>query len=64
MSSVPVTISDQLTENGRLAAIVTDNRFSKACLYTRYGEFLAMREVFDAGTPLLPDFEKEEVFVF
>jgi len=64
VSSVPVTISDQLTENGRLAAIVTDNRFSKACLYTRYGEFLAMREVFDAGTPLLPDFEKEEVFVF
>jgi len=64
VTKVPAKISDQLTENGRLAAIVTDNGFSKACLYTRYADLLTMREVFDAGTPLLPGFEKEEVFVF
>ena len=49
VTSVPVTISDQLAESGRLAAIVTSKGNSKACLYTRYGDFLAMREVFDAA---------------
>ena len=64
VTRVPAKISGQLTENGRLAAIVTDNGSSKACLYTRYGDLLTRREVFDAGTPLLPGFEKEEAFLF
>ena len=64
VTKVPAKICDQLTENGRLAAIVTDNGTSKACLYTRYGDLLTMRQAFDAGTPLLPGFEKEEAFLF
>ena len=64
VAEVPAKICDQLTENGRLAAIVTDNGTSKACLYTRYGDLFYMRQVFDAGTPLLPGFEKEDVFLF
>ena len=64
VTKVPAKICDQLTENGRLAAIVTNNVTSKACLYTRYGDLLAMREVFDAGTPLLPGFEEDEAFSF
>ena len=64
VAKVPAKICDQLTENGRLAAVVTDNGTSKACLYTRYGDLLTMRQVFDAGTPLLPGFEKEDVFLF
>ena len=64
VADVPEAISSQLAEAGRLVAVVSANRVGKAMLMTRYHDRVSSREVFDAGTPLLPGFERSESFVF
>ena len=61
---VPTKICDQLAENGRLVVILNESGVSKACIYTHLGGIISKREVFDAGTPSLPGFEREKGFVF
>jgi len=63
--SIPDAIADQLADGGRLAAIVVGaDGIGRAVLMTNYGGVRSSREVFDAGTPTLPGFETETVFVF
>ena len=64
VQTVPHAICDQLAEGGRLVAIVSGERVGKAYLYSRFGGVISKREVFDAGTPLLPGFGKQKAFVF
>jgi len=64
VQTVPDAICDQLAEGGRLVAIVSGERVGKAYLYSRFGGVISKREVFDAGTPLLPGFGKQKAFVF
>lgn len=61
---IPETIASQLAEGGRLVAIVAGSRIGKATLATRRRGVLASREVFDAGTPILPGFQRKSAFVF
>lgn len=63
---IPASISDQLAENGRLVAIVAQPGpgTGKAVLVSRHGGVLSRREVFNAGTPLLPGFTRPKAFVF
>lgn len=63
---VPPAISDQLAENGRLVAVVAPPGpgAGKAVLISRHGGVLSSREIFDAGTPLLPGFTRAKAFVF
>jgi len=65
VAEVPTEISAQLTEGGRMAAIIKrDNGPGRATLITRTGGVLATRVMFDAAAPLLPGFAPKPAFVF
>ncbi len=62
---IPRVIADQLGEGGRLVAVVAaEGTIGRGTLVTRVGGILSDRPVFDAGTPLLPEFAPEPGFVF
>jgi len=64
VADVLEAISSQLAEGGRLVAVVSKDGLGKARLLTWHHDQVSSREVFDAGTPLLPGFERSESFVF
>ncbi|MGH6663066.1 MAG: protein-L-isoaspartate O-methyltransferase family protein [Rhodospirillales bacterium] len=64
VAEIPESVSSQLAEGGRLVAIVAGNGVGKGMLATRRRGILTTREIFDAGTPLLPGFERKAVFIF
>jgi protein-L-isoaspartate(D-aspartate) O-methyltransferase len=65
VAEIPSAIAAQLAEGGRLAAVVkADSGPGRAVLITRTGGILATRVMFDAATPLLPDFAPKPAFVF
>ncbi len=65
VAEVPSAISDQLSEGGRLLAVVERRpRIGKATLFTRTGGLVSGREIFDAAIPPLPGFETAPGFVF
>jgi protein-L-isoaspartate(D-aspartate) O-methyltransferase len=58
---------DQLTENGRLLAIVSEGpgaRVGKATLFKRGGGTFSPRALFDASAGAIPAFSKPPEFVF
>ena len=62
---VPAAITDQLAEGGRLCAVIDGNGGQgRVVLMVRSGDTVAQRVIFDANTPALPGFEKEQGFVF
>lgn len=62
---VPEVITDQLADGGRLSAIVVGkDGVGRGQLATRFGDVTSSRTVFDAGTPMLPGFEREAAFSF
>lgn len=66
---VPEALAKQLSPEGRMALVIKDDRgpasgMGVATLVERFGDSLASRALFDAGTPLLPGFERETGFVF
>lgn len=65
VSAVPDVIKRQLTDGGRLVAVVCDEGgIGRATLMQRSGGGFSARILFDAGTPLLPGFAREAGFVF
>jgi len=65
VAEVPAEPAAQLTDGGRLLAVVNPgNAMGRATLTTRTGGVLARRVIFDAATPLLPGFAPKPGFVF
>lgn len=65
VSRVPPAIAEQLGEDGRLVAVVSDGAgVGRATLMLRTAGILSTRPVFDAATPGLPGFAAEPGFVF
>ncbi len=64
VAGVPARVSDQLAEGGRLVAVIVKDGIGRATLMKKNGGILTSRELFDAGTPLLPGFEPESSFAF
>jgi protein-L-isoaspartate(D-aspartate) O-methyltransferase len=65
VAEVPLEISSQLAEGGRLLAVIKPGgTIGRATLMTRTGGILARRVIFDAATPLLPGFLPKPAFVF
>jgi len=61
----PESLLRQLSEHGRLAAIIGDGgRTSRASLFVRNGEVFGSRIMFDAAAPALSVFRSEPGFVF
>ncbi len=65
VNDVPDAILDQLGEGGRAAVIVAGvGGIGRARLYQKTGANVSSRDLFDAGTPVLPGFEADTVFSF
>ena len=62
---VPDVVKQQLTDGGRLVAVVVDDSdIGRGTLIRRSGDSFSSRTLFDASTPLLPGFAREAGFVF
>jgi protein-L-isoaspartate(D-aspartate) O-methyltransferase len=65
VADIPAAIIEQLADGGRLVAVVVDSDgIGRARLLTRHGGVVSARDLFDAGTPLLPGFEPKASFNF
>ena len=65
VNDVPKAILDQLADGGRAAAVVESaGGIGRGRLYLRTGANVSSRDLFDAGTPVLPGFEADAVFSF
>jgi protein-L-isoaspartate(D-aspartate) O-methyltransferase len=65
VARIPPEIEGQLAEGGRIAVVLRPHAgVGRATLITRTGGVLALRVIFDAGTPLLPGFDAKPGFVF
>ncbi len=65
VSEVPDTVKRQLSDGGRLVAVVCDEAgIGRGTLIQRLGDSFSARILFDAATPLLPGFAREVGFVF
>ncbi len=60
---IPDTVARQLAEGGRLVAVAGEGAL-RGILMTRSRGILSSRPVFDAATPVLPDFAPQQGFVF
>lgn len=64
VSSVPEGWFGQLANGGRLGVIVRNGPIGRATLFTKSGDAIGDRVVFDANAPYLPGFEPVPSFVF
>jgi protein-L-isoaspartate(D-aspartate) O-methyltransferase len=70
VAEVPRSLLDQLADGGRLLAVVSErlrserSHFGTAMVFTRVGDAIGSRALFDAAVPPIPGFEKEAGFVF
>jgi protein-L-isoaspartate(D-aspartate) O-methyltransferase len=65
LTEIPMSLKTQLADGGRLVAVIKRSvGLGQATLTVRLGEVWSSRILFDAATPLLPEFEPKESFVF
>ncbi len=64
VSAVPEAVLEQLKDGGRLVAILSDGRTSRALVWQRTGSAISASDGFDATAPYLPGFEPVQRFVF
>jgi len=64
IAEIPKTWQDQLANEGRLVCLVQNGPIGRVCVYTKTGDTVGERIVFDAGAPILPGFSAEPEFVF
>jgi protein-L-isoaspartate(D-aspartate) O-methyltransferase len=63
VGEIPDAIVRQLADGGRLVAVIAKgDGLGKGTLVQKFGSSVVSREVFDAGTPVLPGFEKKAEF--
>lgn len=63
VSDVPKNWIDQLANNGRLVCVVQKGTIGHASVFTRSGDVIGDRIVFDTSLPTLPGFERQAEFV-
>jgi protein-L-isoaspartate(D-aspartate) O-methyltransferase len=65
VSEIPSGLKAQLADGGRLVGVIKRAiGLGQATLTLRLGDVYSTRILFDAATPLLPEFEPRESFVF
>jgi protein-L-isoaspartate(D-aspartate) O-methyltransferase len=65
VAEVPQALTDQLADGGRLVTVLLgSNSIGKGMLFKRAGKTVSRRELFEAGTPVLPGFEPKPAFEF
>ncbi len=64
VSEVPKTWLDQLANGGRLVAVIQNGPMGRVTVFTRSGDAIGERVVFDASVPTLAGFTPSPEFVF
>ena len=65
VASIPQALTDQLTDGGRLGAIIDNGSGpGRVVLMIKKGGNVSQRVLFDASVPRLPGFSSQEGFVF
>lgn len=64
VETVPDALCDQLSEGGRLVAVVVENGIGRATRYLKSAVGRSGRVIFDANAQLLSDFRQPQSFVF
>jgi protein-L-isoaspartate(D-aspartate) O-methyltransferase len=65
VAAIPKPLTAQLADGGRLLAVIRRSAgLGQASLTLRTGDVFSSRLLFDAATPLLPEFAPQESFVF
>jgi len=64
IAEIPKTWQDQLANKGRLVCLVQNGPIGRVCVYTKTGDTVGERIIFDAAAPILPGFSAEPEFVF
>ncbi len=62
VAEIPNTWFDQLANNGRLVAVIKTGPVGRATLFTRSGDTIGEKVIFDASTPLLSGTQKPVAF--
>jgi protein-L-isoaspartate(D-aspartate) O-methyltransferase len=60
----PHKLCDQLKDGGRLVCVLGGGPGAKAMVYTRSGDDVGARPLFNANAPVLPGFAQKPVFAF
>lgn len=63
ISEVPKSWTDQLANGGRLICVIQKGPIGHACIYTRSGDVIGEKIIFDTSLPILPGFERQAEFV-
>ena len=64
VGEVPDSLMSQIADQGKLLAVVGSNGTpGKGTVFRRFGKSTSSSEVFEAGTPMLPGFERHSMFV-
>jgi protein-L-isoaspartate(D-aspartate) O-methyltransferase len=61
---VPEALFGQLSEQGRLAVVMTDEGVARGTLFMRADGVVSRRSLFDADADALPEFNRPQRFVF
>ncbi len=64
VSDIAKSWLDQLSNNGRLVCVKQNGPIGHATIFTRVGDSVGERILFDATIPALPGFEAKEEFAF
>ena len=64
VNNPPKNWLDQLSNGGRLVVVEPEGGVGQAFVYTKVGDSIGKRVVFDAQVPTLPGFEPKQDFVF
>lgn len=64
VNEVPKTWLDQLANGGRLVAVIQNGPMGRVTVFTRSGDAIGERVVFDASVPTLAGFTPSPEFVF
>ena len=64
VETIPQAWLQALAPGGRLGAVIRRGPVGKAVVYTRAGDALSAREMFDSLPPWLPGFEPKPAFAF
>jgi protein-L-isoaspartate(D-aspartate) O-methyltransferase len=64
VEEIPPSLTGQLKDGGKLAAVIRKDSAAKATLYVNSAGHISARRLFDAAIPALPGFETPKTFVF
>ena len=64
VGEVPQTLLDQLKDGGKLITVEGNSRRAEAIKILRTGNHFSRMSAFDTNAPILPEFIKEDGFVF